>query len=66
MPSRDMEKQKSEACINITVPKAVHTAARIHGLQQGMTLGQVVAAALEAFVDESGKLREGPRESLSC
>lgn len=45
-----MDTKKSR--INITIPKEVHTAARVHSILNGMTMAQVVTAALEGFLAE--------------
>src|SRR4051794_35523630 len=39
------------ARINLTVPREVHKAARIYAVQHGMTLAQVVTAALRLLLD---------------
>lgn len=39
------------ARINLTVPREVHKAARIYAVQRGMTLAQVVTAALRLLLD---------------
>jgi hypothetical protein len=43
------------ARINITVPKEIHTAARVYAIENGMTMAQVVTEALKLFLDQKKK-----------
>ena len=46
----------NKARINLTVPREVHKAARIHAVQHGLTLAQVVTEAHRRMLDpERGK-----------
>jgi hypothetical protein len=42
--------------INITVPKDVHTAVRVYGIERGMTMADIVVEALRRMLaDEQRK-----------
>lgn len=40
----------NDARINLTIPRDIHTAARVYAVQHGMTLAQVVAEALRRML----------------
>ncbi len=38
--------------INITIPKEIHTAARVYGVENGKTMAEMVAEALQLLLDK--------------
>ncbi len=54
------------ARINITVSRDIHKAARLHAVEHGMTLSQVVTRAIERLVlDGVGKRGKGRKRGPS-
>lgn len=48
------------ARINISVPREIHTAARVYAVQRGKTLAQVVIEALRRLLDDEQRRAPTP------